>query len=80
MCSVSWPCGEALAVAACESTMNPEAVNPSSGALGLFQLLPYWHEWRFEGGDRFDPEVNTRAAHSLWQERGWEPWNVGGCP
>lgn len=79
ICSVPWPCGEALAVARCESGLNPAAHNRGSDARGLFQLLWRYHAWRFAGGDPFDPETNVRAAFGLWQERGWQPWIVGGC-
>lgn len=79
ICSMPWPCGEALRVATCESGLAPDAVNPWSGAAGLFQLLMEYHRWRLGGGSEFDPVANTRAAYSLWLERGWQPWIVGGC-
>lgn len=40
VCSYGWSCAEALNVIAHESGGNPWAVNPSSGACGLFQMLP----------------------------------------
>ena len=65
---------QALDVAECESNMQPEAVSPG-GHLGLFQLAPRYHAWRFGGGDWRDPLVNTLAAESLWKEQGWRPWS-----
>lgn len=79
ICSYSWPCSEALTVARCESGLNPNAYNSSSGASGLFQLLIPLHSWRFAGASPFDPVANVRAAYGLWLERWWQPWIVGGC-
>ncbi len=74
ICSFSWPCWEAVDKATCESGLNPYAVNPTSGAQGLFQLMPQYHSHRYNGGAWYDPWVNSRAAHSLWLEQGWYPW------
>lgn len=71
----AWNCDQALSIAWCESRYNPEAVNPYSGALGLFQMMPGYHWFRFQGGYWGDPWVNTIAAYSLWLEEGWEPWS-----
>lgn len=89
ICSYSWPCDQALAVARCESNLNPNAWNriqvwmtvPGYGyvanhATGLFQMLIPLHSWRFAGADPYDAEANARAAHSLWLERGWQPWHA----
>jgi peptidoglycan hydrolase CwlO-like protein len=58
---------QALAVMQCESGGNPDAVNPYSGASGLFQFLK--GTWAiassragFGGFSRFDPEANIAAA------------------
>ncbi|MFR9622480.1 MAG: transglycosylase SLT domain-containing protein [Rikenellaceae bacterium] len=53
-----------------ESNDNPKAVNPTSGAVGLFQILPlehrlagYLHDWnahnakQYTTADLFEPEV-----------------------
>ncbi len=53
-----------------ESNNNPSAVNPTSGAVGLFQILPlehkragYLHDWnmhnakQYTTADLFNPEV-----------------------
>ena len=70
----TWPCDEALSVAWCESRYRPWEVNDVSGTLGLFQMNPSYHTWRFFGGDWADPWVNTRAAYSLWLEDWWNQW------
>lgn len=65
-----WPHSTACAVLACESGGNPNARNPRSSATGLFQIL----------NGPLDPEANVALAFRMWQQRGWQPWNVGGCP
>ena len=77
ICSYSWPCDVAVAVAKCEAYdwLDVNAYNPESGASGLYQLIPYWHSWRLGPGESFfDPAVNVRIAHDLWLESGWSPW------
>jgi len=71
----------AVRVATCESELNPRAVNPSSGASGLFQVMPQWaHRYREVTGlayydGRFDPYANTRFALYLWRDTGsWSHW------
>ncbi len=79
----SWPCDEALSIAWCESRYRSWEVNDVSGTLGLFQMNPKYHAWRFFGGDWSDPWVNTRAAYSLWLEDWWNQWSCspyGGHP
>ena len=68
----------AVAVAWCESRWNPEAVNPTSGATGLFQLMPI-HEKRvrrmgFQWSDMLRGEPNVRVAIAIWSEQSWRPW------
>jgi len=65
-----WPVDSALAVMWCESRGDPNAYNASSGATGLFQILH----------GPLDPEANIALAYRMWRDRGWQPWNVGGCP
>jgi hypothetical protein len=75
--SYSWNFDEAVAVAVCESGLNPNARNPS-GATGLFQII---------GGNpaMFDPATNVAAAWAKYQDgvrRGnrWYHWNqFGSC-
>lgn len=58
---------EALSVMACESNGDPLALNPTSGAAGLFQFIPSTWAWAsdfagWSGADVFDPEANTAVA------------------
>jgi uncharacterized protein YraI len=56
-----------LAVAQCESLLNPNAYNSSSGASGLFQFLPgTWASTPWAGQDIFDPVANAQAAAWMW--------------
>jgi hypothetical protein len=55
---LSW----ALRVANCESHYNPLAVNPSSGASGLFQFMPSTWNANFPGQNIWDPYAQARAA------------------
>lgn len=71
---------KAVRIAWCESSFNPRAVNPSSGASGLFQHLPgYWEERStaagYPGADIFDPEANVAvAAWLVYEKGGWSHW------
>ncbi len=56
-----------LRVASCESGLNPNAVNGSSNASGLFQFLPStWATTPYAGADIFDPVANAEAAAWMW--------------
>jgi len=55
---LSW----ALRVANCESHYNPLAVNPSSGASGLFQFMPSTWNANFPGQNIWDPYAQARGA------------------
>jgi hypothetical protein len=72
----------AIRIAWCASSFNPAAVNPASGASGLFQHLPeHWAERSTAverpGGSIFDPDVN--AAVAAWMlyslPGGWSHWD-----
>ena len=69
----------AIAVASCESGLNPKAYNPSNkdGSVdgGLWQINSV-HNKRLEelGFDKFDPEDATKFARMLYDESGWVPW------
>jgi hypothetical protein len=70
---------EALHIIACESNGDPDAVNPSSGTTGLFQLHPGW--FPSIAGDPADPEVNTAFARHLWRAAwGWSDWHCRPIP
>jgi hypothetical protein len=69
-------------VASCESGYWPDALNRSSGAAGLFQVMPSWAS-RYEQvtgtpyyDGRFDPDAN--AMFSRWlvdSTGGWSHWS-----
>lgn len=52
----------ALAVAQRESSMNPNAVNPVSGAAGLMQLMPATFAQMAVGTNIMDPTQNANAG------------------
>lgn len=72
----------ALRVLACESRGNPNAVNASSGASGLFQAMPNWYTGRgwdrpspFGPFDPHDPDRNVAFAAWLFYQTGtWQHW------
>jgi hypothetical protein len=73
---------KALRVLWCESRGNPNAVNASSGASGLFQHMPQWWAARsaaagFPGRSVFDPEANVGTAGWLYRRDGWGAWSCG---
>ena len=65
---------QAVSVATCESSLNPNAVNPSSDAKGLFQIIP--STWAIYGkGNPFNPNDNAQAARRIYNAAGgWSPW------
>lgn len=69
--------GQALAVAACESGYNPNAVNPYSGAAGVFQFLrSTWATTSYAGYSPFNAWANVNAAHQVFVRDGysWREW------
>ncbi len=78
---------DALVIIQCESVGDSEAVNPYSGASGLFQFMPgTWAVASVEAGvgDRsvFDGEANIIAASWLaeyYRSRGLDPWRPWSC-
>lgn len=69
ICSFPWPCQEALAVAQCESRLDPGAVG-RYGERGLFQVWP--EMW---GPVPSDPAGQAAQAYAIWREHGWGPWS-----
>lgn len=56
-----------LRVATCESNLDPSAVNPSSGASGLFQFMPStWASTPYADDDIFDAWASANAAGWMW--------------
>jgi len=78
---------DALSIIQCESLGDPDAVNPYSGASGLFQFMPgTWAVASVKAGvdDRsvFDGEANIIAASWLaeyYRSRGLDPWLPWTC-
>lgn len=69
--AVTW----AERVAMCESGDNPGAVNRSSGAAGLFQIMPStWAGTPYASQSEFDPVANARAAAWIYARRGGSAW------
>lgn len=70
----------AVLIVWCESRYDASAVNPSSGASGLFQHIPrFWSERSqkagWAGADIFDPGANTAVAAWLRYSSGnWKHW------
>jgi hypothetical protein len=65
----------ALRIAKCESGYNPNAVNRSSGASGLFQFMPStWAALPWAGQSVFNPVANAQAAAYYYQHSGAGPW------
>jgi hypothetical protein len=71
----------AIRIAWCESSFNPENVNPVTGASGLFQHAP--DTWAahssaagYPGADILDPEANVAVAAWMLYELpgGWSHW------
>ncbi|MPZ52107.1 MAG: peptidoglycan DD-metalloendopeptidase family protein [Acidimicrobiia bacterium] len=78
---------EAMRVLACESRGNPNAVNPTSDATGLFQFIPTTWMWAsaaagYGGYDRTHPEANVASAAWLTsrdEARGVDAWSAWEC-
>ena len=64
-----------------ESGGNPRAVNPSSGAGGLFQFLPStWASLGYSGAPQNASVATQYAAfQKLYAEMGRSPWASDGC-
>ena len=79
-----WNCEEAIAVATCESNMNPRAVSKpnTNGTIdrGLFQINDVWEEaWPPEVWDRiFVAHTNIAMAHHAWKV-GNDSWLYWTC-
>lgn len=78
---------EALRIIDCESNGDPNAVNPYSGASGLFQFLP--STWAttapkagYGGASPFEPQANVASAAWLanrYQQLGQYYWQAWSC-
>ena len=72
-----------------ESRYQADAVNRSSGATGLFQLMPLHAKWikaelGYDFSEMKDPSKNAEAAKRLSDKNyqaygdGWAPWRLSG--
>ncbi len=74
---------QAIAVARCESSLNPSAVNPTSiggsHATGLFQILypSTWNTTSQASRSPYDAQANTMAAYEIFKRDGysWREWS-----
>lgn len=58
-----------------ESGGNPNALNRSSGAAGLMQVMPSWAGvFGYTPDDLFDPIVNLWIARQIRDQQGWDAW------
>jgi hypothetical protein len=70
---------KAVAVAKCESGLNPAAVSPGGSNVGLFQInkvhasmvRSMGHSWN----EMTDPYVNAKVARRIYNSSGWRPWS-----
>jgi hypothetical protein len=67
----------AVAVARCESSMDPTAANGPHA--GLFQLSATWHQGRaarlgYAWSQMYQAVPNITVAYDLYSEQGWTPW------
>jgi len=72
----------ALCVAERESDLDPLAVNPATGASGLFQFIPStWASLSelagWGGASVFDARANAAVAAWTVAHYGWHPWRSG---
>ena len=59
-----------------ESAGDPEARNPSSGAAGLMQVMPFWakvHGYSYD--ELFNPGINLWVASQILAQQGWGAWS-----
>lgn len=69
---------KAVAVAQCESGLNPKAVSPGGGNWGLFQINRV-HErtlnsMGYSWSQITDPFVNSKLAKVIYNQSGWGAW------
>lgn len=62
-CNIAW----------CESRFNPGARNPS-GASGVWQLMPVWHN-KVPGADVWTIDGNARIARYVFDVQGPQAWS-----
>lgn len=59
-----------------ESRGDPGAVNPTSGATGLMQVMPFWaRRFGHTRSDLRDPLVNLDISAWILDRHGWTSWS-----
>ena len=59
-----------------ESAGDPSARNPTSGASGLMQVMPFWAaHFGHDTNDFFDPWINLEVAAQIRDQQGWGAWS-----
>lgn len=67
--------GTMLAIASCESGLNPHVTNPSSGAGGLFQFIPStWAANKYARYSRYHPKWASLGAAWKMRRDGTGEW------
>lgn len=70
---------QAVLVAMCESTMNPNAYNGVLGAAGLFQIIPStWAGTSYAGQSVYNASANIGAAYEIFKRDGYS-WGEWAC-
>jgi hypothetical protein len=65
----------AMCLMTAESGGNSDAWNPTSGATGLMQVMPFWAGvFGYSHDDLFRPDVNLWVAGQILEEQGWGAW------
>ena len=66
----------AVAIAGAESRFIPTADNPTSSAMGLWQVMVSVHGDKIAGRNILDPYVNAQVAYQIWSDAGGfdRPW------
>jgi hypothetical protein len=67
----------AVRIAMRESGGDPHAraLTPREDSRGLWQInTRVWREWNPDS--LYDPELNARAAYTIWSREGWRPWST----
>lgn len=59
-----------------ESHGDPTAVNPTSGATGLMQVMPSWAPvYDLVREDLENPLINLEVAAAILENHGWDSWS-----
>ena len=70
---------KAVAVAKCESGLNPKAVSPGGANWGLFQINKVHEKTLNAMGYKWsqitDPVVNSKIARKIYDSSGWRAWS-----